>query len=863
MSGDRGISFTRSSALKISPSAGAGPWAVWIRRMSGSSRRVAAAIAVFLCLGAAQVSAQVVSNTFEDGTTQGWISRGSAVLSSSTEAAHDGNASLKTTGRTDSWNGPSLDLRSRLLPNTTYRVTGRVRLVEGQPASNLKFTVEQLPTGGTSSSFTQVGSAVQVTDSAWVQLEGNYSFASGDNATLLLYLESDDPTSAYYLDDFSITTLAGTSCPEPLDQSGLSSDFEDGTTQGWGPRGGVTLTNTTNAAFAGTRSLETTGRTASWQGPSLNVLCKMHKGFQYVVSVWVRLLPGEAASLMRVSLQADLNGTPSFLTVIGNQNVTDGAWVNFRTNYTLSTDADQLQLYVETDSTNASFYIDDFSLTHNPPKPIQTDIPSLKDVITEFSIGAAISAFETSGRHRQLVLKHFERVTVGNEMKWSSIHPSEGTYNFGPADTIANFARDNGLKMHGHTLLWHQQVSPWVFQDTSGNPLQAGNAAHRELLIQRLRSHIQTVVARYRDVVDSWDVINEAIDGSQQDGLRVTPWLQIIGPEYIDLAFQFAHEAGADKLYINDFNTHEPARLAALQNVVEGLISRGVPVDGVGHQTHVQIFWPSLDEIRDSIQIFARMGLDNQVTELDVSAYSDATNTAPVSEETLVQQGYRYRDLFNLFRELKDSISVVTLWGLGDDGSWLKTFPITRDDKPLLFDEQLQAKHAYWGIVDPLRLPVIPKTLQVVNGTAKIDGSREAGWNSVAAQPLHTREDAASWAQFSALWSKDTLYLFAEVDDRFGKGDRIDVYLGAAHYVFKTIGKQHKPNVESMLLPTHRGYRLEAAIKPGRSLAVNDELSFDIRVTDSGDARLSWSDTAHLQDMQTSNFGELVLIAAP
>ena len=103
-----------------------------------------------------------------------------------------------------------------------------------------------------------------------------------------------------------------------------------------------------------------------------------------------------------------------------------------------------------------------------------------------------------------------------------------------------------------------------------------------------------------------------------------------------------------------------------------------------------------------------------------------------------------------------------------------------------------------------------------------------------------------------------------EVDDRFGKGDRIDVYLGAAHYVFKTIGKQHKPNVEvrSAVADTPKD-RLKAAIKASRPLAVNDELSFDIRVTDSGDARLSWSDTAHLQDMQTSNFGELVLIAAP
>jgi endo-1,4-beta-xylanase len=340
--------------------------------------------------------------------------------------------------------------------------------------------------------------------------------------------------------------------------------------------------------------------------------------------------------------------------------------------------------------------------------------------------------------------------------------------------------------------------------------------------------------------------------------------LEIIGPEYIDLAFRFAKEAGASGLYINDFNTHEPARLAALQNLVEGLLSRGVPVEGVGHQTHIQIFWPSLDEIRDSIQIFANMGLNNQITELDVSAYSDSTSTAPVPEERLVQQGYRYRDLFNLFREMKDSITAVTIWGVGDDTTWLRTFPITREDKPLPFDDELQAKHAYWGIVDPLRLPVVPKTLQVAQGAVRIDGLKEPRWNSAAAQPLQTRENASSWAQFRALWNRDTLYLFVEASDKLGHGDRIDVYFGAAHFVFKGIGKQHKPGVESVLLPTPRGYRLEAAIKAGRPLAVNNRPSFDVRVTDSsGKGRLSWSDISHQQDVNTSGFGELMLIAAP
>lgn len=829
-------------------------------------RAVLATACVALGFAAAPASAQevqIVSNDFEDGTVQGWMPRGSAVVSNSTEAARTGAGSLKTTGRTAAWNGPALDLRSLLSANTEYQISGWVRLVAGQAASNLKFSVEVRPAGASGSSFVQVNNPTPVTDAGWVQLQGTFSFATADNATLTLYLESDDATAAYYLDDFSI--VGPETDPEPPDQSGLATDFETGTAEGWTPRGPVTLTPTTEAAASGSYSLMTTGRTASWQGPSIDVLGKLHAGSQYAIGVRVRLVPGEAPVDMRVSLQATNNGTDSFHTVVGNTQVTDAGWTDLSTIYTFGLSAQQLSLYVETASGTASFYIDDFIIDFIEPPEIQ-DLPPLKDVLAPyFEVGAAVEPAELVGPHAELLLLHFNSLVAGNAMKWSSLQPTEGNFNWGPADAIADFARDHGLALRGHTLIWHNQTPAWVFQDAAGNPLQPGNAAHRALLIQRIQTHIEAVVARYNDVVVDWDVVNEVIDVNGPDGLRNSPWLQIIGPEFIDLAFQFAAAAtSTGGLYINDYNTHEPAKRDALARVVQGLLDRGLRVDGVGHQTHIRIDSPPLSQIADSIDLFTGMGLDNQITELDISAYSNDTDTAPVSEETLVRQGYRYRDLFNLFRAMSSQISSVTLWGLADDNTWLKTFPIARDDKPLLFDERLQAKPAYWGIVDPSQLPILPQSLNVTQRPPRGILNNLEAWFAIAPVALDPGDGSDSWGQFRALWSPEALHLAIEVTDstRLRSGDKVEIFLaGGGHYTFSRLGLRRDGGASALVTPTRNGYLVLAKIPVSPELGIGDQLLFDVRVTDGAtDRQQSWSDTRHVQDSDETAFGTLNLL---
>ncbi len=830
-----------------------------------ASRLTGLAALILGLLAAAPASAQVVSHDFEDGSTQGWMPRGPVTLTASEDVAQDGVRSLKATGRTGTWNGPALNLLSRLAPNATYQISGWVRLVAGQAPSNLKFTVERTPLSG-SNDYTQVNAAQPVTDGAWVYLTGTYSFPADPGTAVTLYLESDSATAQYYLDSFTITALTAAACPEPLDQSGIYTDFESGGNDGWGPRGAAVLTNSTGLAASGEHSLTVTNRGDSWQGATINALCKLHKGSKYLVSVQVRLLPGEPASQVRVSLQAGLSGATSYLTLIGNTPVTDAGWVQLSTEYTFGADVDQLQLYVETASGTASFAIDDFLLAHIPSKPIETDIPSLKDVLADdFPLGTAIETNELLGAHRDLLLKHFSQFTAGNAMKWDALQPTEGNFAFGRADALADFARANGLRMRGHTLLWHSQTPAWVFRDAAGNPLEAGNPAHRDLLLQRLKTHIQTVVPRYADVVYAWDVVNEPIDEGQPGGLRNSPWLQIIGPDYIDQAFRFARAASATtQLYINDYSTENPAKREALRQVVQGLLDRGVPIDGVGHQAHINLAWPSLANIRATLETFAAMGLPNEITEFDMSVYTNNSDTTPPTPEQLVAQGYRYRDVFNLYRELSPIINSVTVWGLADDNSWLKTFPIRRDDKPLFFDEELQSKPAYWGVVDPTQLPVVPKDLNVTRARAKINVLEERFWDAIAPQPLTSSDIDGSWAAFSATWDGATVYLLVDVADRtrtLRGGDAVDVFLGESRYTFRGYGRIRTQGAEAIIVPTLRGYRLKAAIPAGTTLAVGDTLDFDLRVTDSVTGnRLSWSDTHHLQDSSTADFGMLSLI---
>lgn len=346
---------------------------------------------------------------------------------------------------------------------------------------------------------------------------------------------------------------------------------------------------------------------------------------------------------------------------------------------------------------------------------VQTDIPSLADTFKEeFFIGAALEPGQTSGLSAELMKKQVNMVVAENAMKPASIQPIEGQFQWEQADRIVAFAKANGMAVRFHTLVWHNQVPDWFFLDADGKPMvdetdAKKREANKKLLLGRLDAHIRAIVGRYKEDIQYWDVVNEVIEPADPDGMRNSNWYKITGTDYIETAFRAARDAGGPgiKLYINDYGTDDPRKRDRLYALVKEMLDKGVPIDGVGHQTHISIYSPAILNIIDSMKKFKELGLDNQITELDMSLYNwnDRTDFGDqVPEEILRKQAERYKELFEALKSNKGLVSAVVFWGIADDHTWLSTFPVERTEAPLLFDKKLQAKPAFWAIADPSKL---------------------------------------------------------------------------------------------------------------------------------------------------------------
>jgi endo-1,4-beta-xylanase len=224
------------------------------------------------------------------------------------------------------------------------------------------------------------------------------------------------------------------------------------------------------------------------------------------------------------------------------------------------------------------------------------------------------------------------------------------------------------------------------------------------MLLARLKDHITQVVTRYKGKVYAWDVVNEAVDDDDAKFYRETDWYKICGEEYIAKAFQWAHEADPEaKLFYNDYNTEFEGKRDKVYRLVKQLIDAGVPIHGIGLQGHWNIVNPAEKDLRDAIEKYSSLGLKIQITELDVSVYSSGeTNPADnvFTPEREQKQIDKYKMIFRVFREYKNVISGVTFWNVSDKSSWLDNFPVKgRKNYPLLFDQNLKPKKAYWEVV--------------------------------------------------------------------------------------------------------------------------------------------------------------------
>lgn len=319
---------------------------------------------------------------------------------------------------------------------------------------------------------------------------------------------------------------------------------------------------------------------------------------------------------------------------------------------------------------------------------------ALKDLFKDdFRIGAAVNPL-TIRTQESLLAHHFNSITAENEMKFVSVHPKEDTYTFDQADELVAFARKYGMDVRGHTLVWHNQTSDWLFDDGQG-----GNVS-KAVLLERLGSHIETVVGRYKQDIYAWDVVNEVIADEGEALLRPSKWVEIAGQDFIAKAFEFAHEADPNAiLFYNDYNESHPLKRDKIYTLVKSLLEQGVPIHGIGLQAHWNLFDPSLDDIRAAIEKYASLGLQLQLTELDVSLFrfeDRRTDLVKPEPGMLERQAEVYEAVFRLLKEYREVVSGVTFWGAADDYTWLDDFPVRgRKNWPFLFDEQHQPKPAY------------------------------------------------------------------------------------------------------------------------------------------------------------------------
>jgi len=497
------------------------------------------------------------------------------------------------------------------------------------------------------------------------------------------------------------------------------SDFENNDLHGWKGRIGSEKLELSDAtAKSGNQSLKITERVGAFNGPVIDVSDIIQQNRWYGISFWIKLLPDKNPAQVMLSAQRTKAGNHSFDSISTGVTVTSDEWVQVADTYKFTEIPEELHLNIETTMGRASFFIDDFRIRHLPDKPVRGYVPSLKEVFVDmFTIGAAVEPhIHLEGENREMLLKHYNVIVAENAMKPVSLQPTEGNFNWAPADRIRDFAQDNDMRLRFHALVWHNQVPEWFFIDREGNRMvdetdPVRREANKTLLLQRLETHIRAIIERYRDYVDYWEVVNEVIDPSAPDGMRNSQWYQITGKEFIKTAFRVAREAAGEDalLAINDYNTHQPRKRDFLYDLVMELRAEGIRVDIIGHQTHISIVYPSMALIGESIEKFAAAGFRNHVTELDISvyAYRDETSYNVVPDHLLAQLAIRYRDLFDIFRRLEAYIDDVTFWGIADNHTWLHNRPVPRRDAPLLFDEQFQPKDAFWAAIDPDWVPYI------------------------------------------------------------------------------------------------------------------------------------------------------------
>lgn len=846
------------------------------------------------------------------------IASGGASLSQVTGKAFDGNedgAALFVDTRANNWDAADFPFADIGLENgQTYTVT-----VTGYVDSDVT-----VPEGAQAylqsvDSYAWLAGADLVAGSAFT-LTGQLTVETAKDRSLRVQSNDAGATVPFYIGDIQIT---GQPSAEPVEQADdrppamafTPLTFEDQNAGGFVGRAGtetLTVTDEANHTEDGSYALKVESRSNTWHGPVLRVEPFVDQGYEYRISAWVKLIE-PSSSQLQLSTQVG-NASPSYNNLASATISTEDGWVQLEGTYRYTNVSDEyLTIYVESsNNSTAAFYIDDirFERTGSGTVAVQKELKPIQEVYQgDFLIGNAVSSADLDGVRLELLKQHHHAVTAENAMKPGELQPTKGEFTFDGADAIVDRAVAEGLQVHGHVLVWHQQSPAWMntTTDSEGNVV----ALSREEALSNLRNHIKTVMEHFGDKVTSWDVVNEAMNDNPENptdwqaALRQSPWYQSIGADYVEQAFLAArevldaHPEWDVKLYYNDYNDDNQNKAQAIYSMVKAINDKYVLehpgkllIDGVGMQGHYNIN-TNPDNVRLSLEKFISLGVEISVTELDIQAGSDGELT----EQQAEAQGYLYAQLFDLYKRHSAHIERVTFWGLNDATSWRAA------TSPLVFDKDLQAKPAYYAVIDPTAYmaehePDVSQAKQTtaVYGTPTIDGTVDAIWSQAPEIPVDQYQMAWQGASGvgKALWDKNNLYVLIQVSDaqldnssaNAWEHDSVEIFLDQNHAktsFYEGDDGQYRVNfdnetsfnpggiAEGVLSATKvsgTNYSVEVQI-PLTSTTPKEQmkLGFDLQINDGKDgARQSvaaWNDTTGTGYMDTSVYGVMTLIGKP
>ena len=487
--------------------------------------------------------------------------------------------------------------------------------------------------------------------------------------------------------------------------AGLSYTFEDNMTD-WNPRGSASIELSATQHNQGSKSLYISNRTSSWHGAYMqNDYLKAGSTYTFTVYVYT-----ETAATIDLSLQLTLDGSASYPSV-ASKSVSANTWTELSGEYTIPEDATGIQAYIQSSTATLSFYIDDFTCEEKVEEEIDfSSQKSLKEAFKDyFKIGTAATANEITPQNtKNMILHHFNSLTPGNELKPDAMLDQTASQSSGnnvnpqvklssSTKTVLKFCEDNNMPMRGHVFVWHSQTPDWFFNE---NFASDGATVSKEIMNQRMENYIKNVVelvtTTYPNLdIYSWDIVNETFkngEGVMRDaGSNYTTdgtsrWMEIYGDtSFIHKAFAYARKyvPSTCKLYYNDYNEYIASKRDGIYTLVKDLYDRGL-CDGIGMQSHLSTSYPSVSLYKEAVQKYATIGCDIQVTELDITLADGATYDT---------QAQMYKDLFDIYREYKDNISLVAFWGTNDENSWRSS------GEPLIF-ANYEPKAAYYKILE-------------------------------------------------------------------------------------------------------------------------------------------------------------------